>query len=218
MAEFHDGKGGWGFVAHGHINTTSRFWVRINDQPGNCWDSGSAATPSTAKTSQSLTPGRMTESDALSRTIEHKLAEAQPAATLPLAEANQALQQALAGQLAHMEEEEKVWASTASADIPRGSKKDAELKEKYDQLNEQNVKIRQALASARIAQLTRCGTVQEAGNSALICDGHIDLVDTCGQPQHVRDLLVFQQQGGKLIAGDSTQVLYKSIHECRARP
>ena len=39
MAEFHDGKRGWGFVARGHIRSTSRFWVRINDQSGNCWDS-----------------------------------------------------------------------------------------------------------------------------------------------------------------------------------
>jgi len=47
MAEFHDGKGGWGFTANGRVNTQSRFWVRINDQPGNCWDSpgASSATP-----------------------------------------------------------------------------------------------------------------------------------------------------------------------------
>src|SRR5688500_18491670 len=34
MAEFHDGKRGWGFVARGQIPSTSRFWVRINDQSG----------------------------------------------------------------------------------------------------------------------------------------------------------------------------------------
>jgi hypothetical protein len=49
----------------------------------------------------------MTESEALSGAIEHQLAQAEPAATLPLAEANQALQQALAAQLARMEEKEK---------------------------------------------------------------------------------------------------------------
>jgi hypothetical protein len=38
MAEFHDGSGGWGFTANGRVNAQSRFWVHINDQPGNCWD------------------------------------------------------------------------------------------------------------------------------------------------------------------------------------
>jgi hypothetical protein len=60
MAEHHDGKyvmgmgerahhgdtwpakalatGGWGLFAYGKIAGGSRFWVRINDQPGNCWD------------------------------------------------------------------------------------------------------------------------------------------------------------------------------------
>lgn len=54
MAEHHDGNGGWGWRAKGLIdppatpasthprfdtpNQPNRFWVRINDQPGNCWD------------------------------------------------------------------------------------------------------------------------------------------------------------------------------------
>ncbi|HRI66833.1 MAG TPA: hypothetical protein PK156_21450 [Polyangium sp.] len=54
MAEHHDGNGGWGWRAKGIIdppatppmthprfdmpNQPNRFWVRINDQPGNCWD------------------------------------------------------------------------------------------------------------------------------------------------------------------------------------
>ena len=66
MAEHHDGKwiegmggkryagrrwpssgsklqaGGWGWFAYGEVPNTSRFWVRINDQPGNCWDSPQA--------------------------------------------------------------------------------------------------------------------------------------------------------------------------------
>lgn len=49
MAEHHDGNGGWSWTAYGNLNdlyTASdpshtlnrRFWVHINDQPGNCWD------------------------------------------------------------------------------------------------------------------------------------------------------------------------------------
>lgn len=54
MAEHHDGGGGWGWRAKGNINppatpssdfprfgnpnSPNRFWVHINDQPGNCWD------------------------------------------------------------------------------------------------------------------------------------------------------------------------------------
>lgn len=54
MAEHHDGGGGWGWRAKGSINPPAtpasdfprfgnpnlpnRFWVHINDQPGNCWD------------------------------------------------------------------------------------------------------------------------------------------------------------------------------------
>jgi hypothetical protein len=60
MAEHHDGKfvmgmgaqsysgeswranelarGGWGFFGYGDIDDRSRFWVRIDDQRGNCWD------------------------------------------------------------------------------------------------------------------------------------------------------------------------------------
>ena len=41
MAEFHDGGGGWGLRGRGHIAASSRFWVRINDQPANCWNSAS---------------------------------------------------------------------------------------------------------------------------------------------------------------------------------
>jgi hypothetical protein len=37
MAEFHDGGGGWGFRGYGNILDGSRFWVRISDQPANCW-------------------------------------------------------------------------------------------------------------------------------------------------------------------------------------
>lgn len=39
MAEFHDNRvGGWGFRAYGNVRTDTRFWVRINDQPANCWN------------------------------------------------------------------------------------------------------------------------------------------------------------------------------------
>ena len=222
MAEFHDGKGGWGFVARGHISSASRFWVRINDQPGNCWDSGNdAAVRTTPKVSPGTPrppePSRMTESEALSRAIEHQLADAKPAAALPLAEANQALRQALAAQVARMEQKEKEWANAIAADNPKGSKKDAAVTNGLSQLNQRNAKVRQALASARIAQLDRCGRVEEAGNSALICDGQVDLVNTCGQPKRVRDLLVFQQQGGTWTAGGSMEVLDKAVQECRDR-
>jgi len=208
MAEFHDGKSGWGFVTRGHISSASRFWVRINDQPGNCWDSASDAAVRTASsvplgTSRPPEPSRVEEDEALSRSIEHRLAEAKPAAALPLADANQALRQTLAAQAARMEE----MASVASA----GNTKDPRL----SQLNQRMAKMRLALASARIAQLVRCGRVEKAGNSALICDSQVDLVDTCGQPRHVRDLLAFQQQGGTWIAGESTEVLEKALHECR---
>ena len=217
MAEFHDGKGGWGFVARGHISSASRFWVRINDQPGNCWDSGGGAAARTASgvptgtPPQASEPSRMKENDARSRAIEHRLAEAKPAAALPLTEANQALRQVMAALAARMEE----MTSAIGADDPKNSKKDAAGRDALSQLNHEKAKIRQALASARITQLARCGTVEEASNSVLICDGQVDLVDTCGQPKHVRDLLVFQQHGGTWVAGDSTEILEKAVHECR---
>lgn len=44
MAEFHDGiidaagnHGGWAWYAHGQLDTSTRYWVRINDTAGNCW-------------------------------------------------------------------------------------------------------------------------------------------------------------------------------------
>lgn len=39
MAEFHDGGGGWNFQAYGAATHPDRFWVLINDQPANCWNS-----------------------------------------------------------------------------------------------------------------------------------------------------------------------------------
>lgn len=30
--------GGWAFWAYGNVRDDTRFWVRINDQPANCWD------------------------------------------------------------------------------------------------------------------------------------------------------------------------------------
>lgn len=38
MAEFHDGWG-WGLRAFGNVREDTRFWVRINDQKANCWNS-----------------------------------------------------------------------------------------------------------------------------------------------------------------------------------
>lgn len=49
MAEFHDGGGGWGFRGVGNIDSSERFWVGINDQRANCWDSSpDAASPAIA--------------------------------------------------------------------------------------------------------------------------------------------------------------------------
>jgi len=41
VAEFHDGQGGWGLQGQRGtgFDPNTRYWVRINDQPGNCWDS-----------------------------------------------------------------------------------------------------------------------------------------------------------------------------------
>ena len=43
MAEFHDGGGGWGLQGQRGMGLgqpgLTRYWVAINDQRGNCWDS-----------------------------------------------------------------------------------------------------------------------------------------------------------------------------------
>lgn len=39
MAEFHDGNGGWNFQGYGAATHPERFWVSINDQFANCWNS-----------------------------------------------------------------------------------------------------------------------------------------------------------------------------------
>lgn len=41
MAEFHDGGGGWGLQGQrgAGFGAWTRYWVQINDQPGNCWNS-----------------------------------------------------------------------------------------------------------------------------------------------------------------------------------
>ena len=43
MAEFHDGQGGWGLlgVRGTGLGSSTRYWVHINDQGGNCWNSAS---------------------------------------------------------------------------------------------------------------------------------------------------------------------------------
>ncbi len=38
MAEFHDGQGGWQFRAYGNVRDDQSHWVRVRDQPGNCWN------------------------------------------------------------------------------------------------------------------------------------------------------------------------------------
>lgn len=55
MAEFHDGNqhglatenAGWSFWARGNLNLGERYWVRINDQPANPWNSVNPAPPVT---------------------------------------------------------------------------------------------------------------------------------------------------------------------------
>jgi hypothetical protein len=40
MAEFHHptSSGGWSWYAFGDVRSDTRFWTRIQGQPGNCWD------------------------------------------------------------------------------------------------------------------------------------------------------------------------------------
>lgn len=38
MATHADGSAGWNWNAYGNIDDASRFWLRIDDQDGNCWD------------------------------------------------------------------------------------------------------------------------------------------------------------------------------------
>lgn len=42
MAEFHDGKGGWGVQGYRGVGLSgnARYWVHVNDQRANCWNSG----------------------------------------------------------------------------------------------------------------------------------------------------------------------------------
>ena len=41
LAEFHDGNGGWGLqgLRGQGVRADTRYWVHVNDQRGNCWDS-----------------------------------------------------------------------------------------------------------------------------------------------------------------------------------
>jgi hypothetical protein len=43
MAEHHDGGGGWSYWGYGKIPKDTRFWVYINDQRANPWNSGPAS-------------------------------------------------------------------------------------------------------------------------------------------------------------------------------
>lgn len=38
MAPFHHPLGGWGWSSRGNVAATDRFWVRIDNQPANCWN------------------------------------------------------------------------------------------------------------------------------------------------------------------------------------
>lgn len=58
MAEFHDGRGGWGFAGErgAGIRSGTRYWVRVNDQHGNCWDSDAPSTPPAPRPAPSPPP------------------------------------------------------------------------------------------------------------------------------------------------------------------
>ncbi len=45
MGEFHDGQGGWNWWANGVVAANTRFWVAINDQPANPWNSSGTIPP-----------------------------------------------------------------------------------------------------------------------------------------------------------------------------
>jgi hypothetical protein len=38
MAQFHHSGGGWAWYSYGNVRSDTRFWVRISDQPANCWN------------------------------------------------------------------------------------------------------------------------------------------------------------------------------------
>lgn len=38
MADFHHPEGGWSWSSFGNARTDTRYWVRIRDQPANCWN------------------------------------------------------------------------------------------------------------------------------------------------------------------------------------
>lgn len=38
MAQFHHSSGGWAWYSYGNVRSDTRFWVRISDQPANCWN------------------------------------------------------------------------------------------------------------------------------------------------------------------------------------
>jgi len=45
MAEHHDGGGGWGLSGIGEVSRDARFWVAINDQPANPWNTPRPISP-----------------------------------------------------------------------------------------------------------------------------------------------------------------------------
>jgi hypothetical protein len=62
MAEFHDGRygldfswtGGWSWWAEGNLVSGSRFWMAINDQPANPWNSAGDIPPSNPTSSEDI--------------------------------------------------------------------------------------------------------------------------------------------------------------------
>lgn len=54
MAEFHDGQGGWHWWANGVVPVDTRFWVAINDQPANAWNSTGTIPPAPPATPSTL--------------------------------------------------------------------------------------------------------------------------------------------------------------------
>lgn len=165
---------------------------------------------------KSLPGPQPTEDDDHARSIERQLAAVKPAAVLSLSEANQALQRGIAAQGAKMEAAARGWGSAIRNQRSANSQEDTRIQEALHRGEQQQAKVRQALNSARVVRLDKCGVADVKGSSGLICDGEVVLTDTCGQTQHIRDLLTFQQQGTAWTAGFSVQALIKTMQGCAA--
>lgn len=59
IAEHHDGGGGWGYRGYGQLDTQGqRLWIRINDQPANCWDAPAPSAPAFGRQAPPISDGQ----------------------------------------------------------------------------------------------------------------------------------------------------------------